>query len=512
VTVIGAPARTDMVAAHASIAFGSVPLGTRSTQTIDITNDGNLPATVISASGPAGPFGEQADVPAGLPVNPHYDLEVPVTFTPTSTGAVQGKFQLSWRDARGRHHMSVAVSGTGTAASVSVVPPPGGGWTLNGSANMSARALLLTGGPGSDRTGSAVYAVPEPSNGLTVSFTAKLAGHGGMTVGLLNASGSSPSSLGSGGRQLGFGGLHGVAVTLSDAGGHGEVRIATGSSRVHLVYTGRAARVPAFTKPWAVGLTVTGSQLVVTVAGAKVLSVQLAAGVLPATGLVDFTASSGPAGGAATVSSMAVTAGGDRLPEPGGGWSFNGSAGMAGGTAELTRAARDEAGSVVFRSAVPTSGLNVTFTANMSGGNGANGLSFALLNPADTKTSSVGGDGGNLGFGGLDGVSVMLVTSKSGKMFRSANCVVLATGIGGKLGVVTTFQAIPPLRPGPDTVQVQVTGSSGDYVLTMWLDGVQVIQAAAPWLTPTSMLAFTGGTGLGTDRHIVRDVAISEGS
>ncbi len=54
-----------------------------------------------------------------------------------------------------------------------------------------------------------------------------------------------------------------------------------------------------------------------------------------------------------------------------------------------------------------------------------------------------------------------------------------------------------------------MTESGASYVMVVWLDGQQILQLPEPLLTPTSLLAFTGGTGGGTDVHVVRDVAIS---
>ena len=83
------------------MSFGSVRLGTQATATIDISNTGNLPATVTSARPPAVPFGAPDPVTRGLPINPGYDLEVPVTFTPASLGQVSGSYQVNWTDAAG---------------------------------------------------------------------------------------------------------------------------------------------------------------------------------------------------------------------------------------------------------------------------------------------------------------------------------------------------------------------------------------------------------------------------
>ena len=209
---------SQMTASPQPVSFGSVPLGQQGTATLDITNTGNLPATLRSASVLGAPFGTPAPVTAGLPVNPSYDMKIPLTFTPSSTGTVTTSYVLTWTDVKGTHTLSVPVSGTGVnaAAGHTAVSPPGGGWTLNGSARMSGTSLVLT-QAAANTAGSAVYSVPEPSYGLTASFTAKLGGGtggDGLTFSLLNAAAEGPTALGGNGANLGFGGLSGVAITL----------------------------------------------------------------------------------------------------------------------------------------------------------------------------------------------------------------------------------------------------------------------------------------------------------
>src|SRR4029077_9870457 len=106
--------------------------------------------------------GTQVGAVKGLPVVPGYQLRVPVTFTPTSYGPVSADYVVHWHDAAGAHTLRVHLNGTGAPApsgSVAIVPP-GGGWTLNGSARMAGQTLNLT-STKSEQAGSAVYAVPE---------------------------------------------------------------------------------------------------------------------------------------------------------------------------------------------------------------------------------------------------------------------------------------------------------------------------------------------------------------
>jgi hypothetical protein len=48
--------------------------------------------------------------------------------------------------------------------------------------------------------------------------------------------------------------------------------------------------------------------------------------------------------------------------------------------------------------------------------------------------------------------------------------------------------------------------------MTVWMDGVQVLNYAEPTLTSGVILAFTAGTGTLTDLQAVRDVSIAASS
>jgi hypothetical protein len=74
---------------------------------------------------------------------------------------------------------------------------------------------------------------------------------------------------------------------------------------------------------------------------------------------------------------------------------------------------------------------------------------------------------------------------------------------------VQQAEAIAPLRAGPDLVTVQIMPGSGAYIITVWLDGEQIMQQSVTGVPSTALLAFTGATGTRTDVHLVRDVAIS---
>lgn len=509
---------SKFTASPTAVNFGSVPLGTQASATISVTNTGNLPATLTATAPPQLPFGAPDPIAKNLPVGSGYDLQIPVTFTPTSVGAVTRSYKITWTDPKGTHSLTIPVSGTGTPATAgsTAVAPPGGGWVLNGSAAMSGTSLQLT-QAAANQAGSAVSPGPVPSNGLSAQFTTRIGGGtgaDGMTFALLNAQSASAKSLGGNGALMGFGGLPGAAVVLSTVHATGYpsnnfVGIATGASGGRLTFAATSTSVPAL-RPGAhtVGVNVSGGTITVKVDGKQVLSkaVSLPASVLPA-----FTASTGTATDNHAITSATISAGGNPLPPPGGGWSFNATAGMSGADIALTHAVKNAVGSVVYPVPVATAGLKLTFDAQFSGGTGGSGLTFSLLDPAAETATAAGGDAGDIGFGGLTGVSVALVTHQYFG-YPSGNFAGLSagtTGGGSRLAFQSVAAGIAPLRSGTHTVQVSITSGG---VLIVTLDGQQILQRSEPGLPAKALLAFTGATGGITDIHTVRDVAISAGS
>jgi Abnormal spindle-like microcephaly-assoc'd, ASPM-SPD-2-Hydin/PQQ-like domain len=513
----GIAAVSSLRARPGALSFGSVQLGSRASRTIVITNAGNLPATITGVSGPWVPFGTQVGMVKGLPLVPGYRLRVPVTFTPTSTGAVSADYVVRWHDVAGAHSVAVRLSGTGVPAASGQRPivPPGGGWTLNGSAAIAGRTLNLTSAK-DEQAGSAVYAVPESASRLTASFTAAIGGDGGMTLGLLNAKASSPSALGRPAGQFGLGGLSGIAVTLATgrfagdpAGNFAGIAI---SSRAGLHYVATTTQIPNLAQgSYRVRAALRGRRVRLYITGKQVLAASLRRADIPAHVRVAFTGGTGSSAGSQAVTGVKVSAGSQALPLPGGGWSFNGSARMLGSATRLTRAARAEAGSVVYPAAVPTSGLTASFTAQLSGGTGADGLTFALLDPTTSTATSVGADGVSDGFAGLGGIAIGMDTDTAPNVGANSNYAYIAKGTAGATGLdlVQQAEAIPPLRSGPNLVTVRIMPNGSADIITVWLDGKQIMQQTVTAVPPTALLAFTGATGTRTDVHLVRDVAIS---
>jgi hypothetical protein len=509
---------TDVATPPAPVTFGSVPLGHNVQRVIDIANDGNLPATISATSPPSIPFGAPDPIAPGLPVNPGYDLQIPVTFSPSSAGSVSDTYQLTWNDVNGSHVISVPVTGTGVAVPPNsvAVPPPGGGWTFNGSAKMLGTRLSLT-QLTRNQAGSAVYSEPVPSNGLNASIKVHLGGGtggNGMTFALLDASSEGQRAVGGGGPELGFGGLNGVAVAVDTSQNSatyapaGYVGIATGAAGGVLTFAKTANVAGLRTGTHTLGVSTSGSTVTVSVDGKPVLSTAV---TLPPTVRLALTAATGGVHiDNHMVTGATITSAGNSIPAPGGGWSYNGVATTSGSDTRLTPAQPNLAGAVVYSVPVKAIGLRAVFDVQIGGGTGGDGMTFALLDPAKTSIRTVGGLGVMLGLGtsfGVPGLGIALATDGAQSPAGFVGTSVRAATSGLKFQ--RKAQGIGMLTTGTHVVAVVVTKGSPGALVTISLDGVQVLQVNEPTLSSQVRLAFTAGTGVTTDVHIVRNVAIS---
>ncbi|HEU4675948.1 MAG TPA: hypothetical protein VFS29_08170, partial [Motilibacteraceae bacterium] len=380
----------------------------------------------------------------------------------------------------------------------------------------------------SSQAGSAFSNTAVPSDGLDATFTAQIGGGtgaDGMTFTLLD--GSAPAaSLGGAGGALGYGGLaKAVAVTLdtwkngSDPSGN-FVGVADGTTTspdtMHYLATSTAIgdlRSGTHT----VLVTVSGGRMQVAVDGTQRIDVAV---TLPTSVRPGFTGATGGSTDNHVVRGVTITSGGTSgetggtggttgtaLPSPTGtGWSRNGSTAVNGGDLVLTAAgATGKAGSAFATSTLAAEGLDATFTAQIGGGTGADGLTLTLLDPAAPATS-LGNAGGGLGYGGLSGVAVTLDTWKNGED-PSGNFVGVADGTltsKADLHYLATSSDITELRTGTHTVHVHVSGGR----LTVDVDGTRRIDVAVT-LPATVRPGFTGANGGSTDDHIVRGVTVT---
>ncbi|MFF0473756.1 choice-of-anchor D domain-containing protein [Streptomyces sp. NPDC004284] len=223
----------------------------------------------------------------------------------------------------------------------------------------------------------------------------------------------------------------------------------------------------------------------------------------------ELTADDGSGPHVETLTGSGVAGGTVTVPTPGaGGWKLNGSARISGNDLQVTQASPSQRGSAVWPVPVLTDGLKASFTTVIGGGTGGDGLTFSLLDPARTTPSALGGVGGGLGYVGLPGVAVAFDTVRNAGD-PSANFVGIATGgSGSALAYASTTSSVPVLRSGTHTVSVAVAGKT----VTVSVDGTQRLRTTVASLTPTALLAFTGGTGGATDIHAVRGASITAAS
>ncbi|MGW5664935.1 choice-of-anchor D domain-containing protein [Streptomyces sp. NPDC003758] len=486
--------------------FGQVPVGQSVTRTFDIKNTGNVPLTITKAAPPAAPFHVSNPVSEGQVIGPEDVVHQAVTFSPTSIGSVTGTYQLTSDDGRGPQNETLTGSGTPAGNGINVPAPGAGGWKLNGSAQLSGGDLQLTQATG-EQAGSAVFPVPVVTDGLKATFTTVIGGGSGadgLTFSLLDPARTTPSALGAKGGGLGWSGQPGVAVTFDTYSNSGDpssnfVGIATAGTGDKLTYAATTTAVPNLRSgTHAVSVSVTGTTLTVTMDGTTLLKTAVLS--LSPTALLAFTGGTGGQTDIHTVRNVGITAAAYAVPPPGpNGWSFNGSAQLSGTDLVLTKAVSNAKGSALQATPVPAARLRAHFTASIGGGSGADGLAFLLLDPAKTTPTSLGADGGGLGYAGLPGVAVTLDTyANAGD--PSSNFVGVATGGNGdRLQYAATSTAIPSLRSGTHTVDVTVT-TAGHLLVS--LDGKQIIDT--PVTLPQNVrVGFSGATGGATDNHTV---------
>jgi hypothetical protein len=515
VTGTGITGVKQLTVSPTSLSFGNVSLGKTAYQSFTITNSGNLPLTIDKAAPPAAPFSVADPISEGQEIAPGESMTVTVGFTPVATGAVSGVYQITADTGAGPQPVTITATGVQPTSGIAV-PTAGGGWTLNGSAAMSGSQVVLT-GAASDEAGSAVYGTPVATSGLTANFTASLGGGtgaDGMTFSVLDANNASAASLGSHGGSLGLAGVDGLGVALVTYKGSGEpsanfVGITQLSSAWSLNWVATSTNIPNLRtgthnvgvsfESCTVGTATDSCTVAVTIDGTQVLS---AVTNVPTNSLPAFTAGTGSLNDTHSVSGVSITAGGSTLPVPGGGWSFNGNATMTGSAITLTPAAVNQVGSVIYPTAVAPDGLTADFTIQIGGGTGADGLTFALLNPADESSTSLGYKGGGMGALGMVGTYVVFDTYP--KQMAMIETVTSKTQTA--LTEVQTAKGIPDLRAGTHQVQVSISGS----ILTVDLDGNLILQAGDGLPSTGGVLVgFTASTGGLTDAHSVTGVSIT---
>lgn len=178
------------------------------------------------------------------------------------------------------------------------------------------------------------------------------------------------------------------------------------------------------------------------------------------------------------------------------GWQLNGFATLETTDLYLTHAADGFGSGTCWRTTTdPTDGLDVTFECEMSGGTGADGVTFALADPVDTAATFQGGGGGELGLVGCTAVAVALDTG-AGSRAR------IVTTSPTTMTTVATYGGALALRTAPVVVRVRYA----DGALSAWVDGVLLFDQVVVAAPATARLGWTGSNGGANDDHIIRSV------
>jgi hypothetical protein len=496
--------------------FGSIAVGSTAQATVTVTAARAVTVTGIST---ATPFG---DTPPALPVtlSAGQTLSVPVSYSPTAPGGSSGS--LTFTTSGGT--VPFDLQGTATQSGLGATPstlafgtvPTGATQTTSVTiANTGTSAVTITGSTaptgafaatGFPATGSTLAAGASIS--VAVSFAPTASGDQTGSLAVASSAGSVTVPL----NGTGVTGAAHLSITPNpiDFGavplGSSVTKTFTISNTGNIQLTLTKAAPPSneFTTatPVSEGQQLAPGDAIVqsitfkpTVLGADAEQYSITGDDGQGPILVKFTGSG-------------VASGTMALPSPTT-WHLNGSAAVSGADLVLTPATANKAGDAIYPTAVPTNGLHVHFTAQLNGGTGGDGLTFTLLDPTKNSATSIGQSGDALGYGGMTGVTIGLDTHKNGSD-PSGNF----AGIGDGSANAPAVDAIRwanwqtlggSLRTGTHGVDITVTGQ----LVAVSIDGGTAFKATMGHIGSTALLAFTGGTGTGTDTQLVRDVTIT---
>ena len=396
-------------------------------------------------------------------------------------------------------------------AKITVAGIVGGDWTVNGDAVKAGPRLTLTQAVQLQK-GSAVFSTPVSSDALTVTFTSQIGGGDGadgLVFAMLDATQNTMESIGGNGGGLGFSGLPGVAVALDTHQGAPAdpspnfIGLSTGGSDpLSLNYVATTSSVPDLRGTHTVTVTALHGTVAVALDGAQVIAptaINLPSTVLPA-----FTGANGGLSDEHAVTDISLLSSNVPIPQQASGWRFFGTAMLDGANLVLTPTQTGKAGAAFFSTPLHTVDLTASFNLSIGSGDGANGMTFALIDPKGMPSSlGVAQSGSILGFGGLPGVAVAFLTYPQGGI-DSHNWVGLATSSagGGEPQFVAHNINVQDLRSGSHKVTVHVTGTT----IVVTIDGASVLNAKVPQLAATVLAGFTASTGSRTDLHMVSDI------
>ena len=184
------------------------------------------------------------------------------------------------------------------------------------------------------------------------------------------------------------------------------------------------------------------------------------------------------------------------------------------GELQLTPLAGNSDGYAYWNQPLTPSFLTASFNLSIGGGSGADGSSFSLADASSPGRVSYPCCGADLGFGGGTGLGVQFDTYQNSGCDPSNNFVGVAEFSSSNpygCNHVAVANPLPTsLRqyPGSTAAEVVVSWVPSPMV-TVWLNGSEVLSTSVPSLPPSVLVGFGGGTGGSNDYHQVSNVQIS---
>ena len=493
---------------------GSTRVGTATTASFTLTNNGGTAVTIMRSKPPAGGNGfiATSTLAEGTVIPAAGSLVETVRFAPTTEGPHADVWTITGNDSSGLH--TVTLRGEGTLGGVPA--PWSGGWQLNGAATTDQSSLTLT--PATEhQAGSAFWPTPLATNHLHLSTDVSASngtGADGMTITFADpARNATPTNLGLDGGGLGYAGIPGTAIAIDtyqnaeDPSGN-FLGITNGLSTTVTPEPGQLHWLTTTTKvpEWTNGthhleVSIDNGHLTVAVDGIPTLDTTVN---LPATALLGFTAATGGLSSQHTLTNTRIDlAPNDPTPAPA--WQLNGSATRVGDQFVLTPAASHRSGSAFWPAALDTDGLAVEFDMSIDRGSGADGITLTLADASGGATPlALGNDGGGLGFTGIPGGTAVAFDTFANAGDPPAPHVGIASSSNEPDRIQWGASApVAALRGG--TRHVIATVHAGK--LTVAIDGATVLDAPIA-LPARALLGFTAGTGGLNDRQTVSGVRV----
>ena len=175
----------------------------------------------------------------------------------------------------------------------------------------------------------------------------------------------------------------------------------------------------------------------------------------------------------------------------------------SGGYLELVGLTGYGGGTAWWIERIDATAFEVSFSFQIHGGSGADGISFAWLD--ETDTTSIGALGGSLGLYGLSGYAVEFDTYYNSGTDPSENHVALIDA--ATFTNYATSSAIPELE---DSGWHDATISNSGGTVEVWVDGTRYINhTLSSYTLSEAMVGFTAATGGSTNYHDIDDVSFA---